>query len=115
VLDAGGTVRVPAGSLNGRPASVAVGFRPEKVRLGPSGAPASDGDNTLEGTVTDQSYVGVSTQYIVETPAGPIAVYLQNAEPGVRALARGDRVTLAWSPEATFVVENPDHREEQFA
>ena len=33
-LDAGGTVRVPSDRLNGRGGRIAVGFRPEKVRLG---------------------------------------------------------------------------------
>jgi spermidine/putrescine transport system ATP-binding protein len=101
---------VPAERLNGRQGRVAVGFRPEKVRLDRPGQ-STDGLNTLEGTVSDESYVGVSTQYIVETAAGPIAVYLQNAEPGATAHGRGDRVLLAWSPEATFVVENPEEEE----
>jgi spermidine/putrescine transport system ATP-binding protein len=112
-LDAGGVVRVPPERLDGRGGRVAVGFRPEKVRLEPAVAgAATDGLNTLEGTVTDQSYVGVSTQYLVETAAGPIVVYLQNAEPGVRALRQGDRVRLAWSPAATFVVETTEEESE---
>ena len=63
--------------------------------------------------MADESYVGVSTQYIVETAAGPVAVYLQNADPGARAHRRGDRVLLAWSPEATFVVDTPTQEEEE--
>ncbi|HSC90694.1 MAG TPA: ABC transporter ATP-binding protein, partial [Gaiellaceae bacterium] len=106
-LDAGGTVHVPDGSLNGRSGRVSVGFRPEKVRIDRAGTAAPDGLNRLEGTVADESYVGVSTQYIVETAAGPVAVYSQNANPGARAHGRGDRVLLAWSPESTFVVDTP--------
>jgi spermidine/putrescine transport system ATP-binding protein len=112
-LDAGGTVHVPRDRLNGRKGAVAVGFRPEKVRIDRAGTAAPDGLNRLEGTVADESYVGVSTQYIVETAAGPVAVYLQNADPGARAHRRGDRVLLAWSPEATFVVDTPTQEEEE--
>jgi len=112
-LDAGGAVHVPDGSLNGRSGRVSVGFRPEKVRIDRAGTAAPDGLNRLEGTVADESYVGVSTQYIVETAAGPVAVYSQNADPGARAHGRGDRVLLAWSPESTFVVDTPSQDEEE--
>ena len=41
----------------------------------------ADGHNHLTGTVVDASYIGVSTQYIVETRAGPrVMVYEQNIE-----------------------------------
>ena len=41
-LDAGGTVRVPSDLLNGRGGRIAVGFRPEKVRLGRADQALSD-------------------------------------------------------------------------
>ena len=72
-------VRVPSDRLNGRGGRIAVGFRPEKVRLG------AQRGRTARRHRERQSYVGVSTQYVVETAAGPIAVYLQNAEPGATA------------------------------
>ena len=50
---------------------------------------------------------------LIETAAGPIAVYQQNAEPGATAHGRGDRVTLAWSPDATFVVADSQPEEEE--
>ena len=110
-LDGGGDVRVPSSALAGRSGRVAVGIRPEKLRLAAPGGTRADGENVLEGVVSERSYIGVSTQYIVETPAGPVAVYAQNAEPGAgQAASAGERVTLAWSPEATFVV---DHTEEE--
>ncbi len=100
-LDAGaGDVRVQA--LEGRSGRVAVGIRPEKVRLG------SDEENVLEGTIAERSYVGVSTQYVVETPAGAITVYSQNVQPGAQAASEGDRVAVSWSPEASFVVDVPE-------
>ncbi len=99
---ADGTVlRVAAGALAGRTAgSVAVGVRPEKLRLDASGA------NVLRGTVTETAYVGVSTQYIVETPAADLVVYVQNAAPGAGTLAPGSAVSLSFDPDVAFVVDH---------
>ena len=105
-LDGGSEIRVPAGVLNGRRGRVGVGVRPEKVRL------RGDDDNVLEGVVAEQSYIGVSTQYVVETRAGALAVYVQNSEPGAAAARPGDRLALGWSPESTFVVDAPEEGHE---
>ena len=51
----------------------------------------------------EQAYIGVSTQYVVETAAGTITVYVQNTDPGAQLARPGDRVTLSWSPDATVV------------
>jgi spermidine/putrescine transport system ATP-binding protein len=80
---------------------VAIGVRPEKIRVG---APP-DGSNVLQGTVFERAYIGVSTQLIVDTPSGRITVYLQNTEPGAAAAEPGDSLTLSWGPESTFIVE----------
>jgi spermidine/putrescine transport system ATP-binding protein len=58
--------------------------------------------------VTESAYIGVSTQYIVETPAGFVTVYVQNGEPGATGHSVGDQLALSWSPESTFVVERPE-------
>jgi spermidine/putrescine transport system ATP-binding protein len=92
----GTLVRVPTDGRQGR---VALGVRPEKVRL------AEGGTNALPGTVRETAYVGVATQVIVDTPVGDVAVFHQNADAGAAVPAVGARVTLSWSPEATFVVE----------
>src|SRR5207237_1092916 len=60
-LDDGTTIRVPAESLRGRSGSIAVGIRPEKIR------PDGQDSNVLQGVVKERAYIGVSTQYIVET------------------------------------------------
>ena len=108
--DGDGAVRLRDGTVvralgaAGRKGRVAVGIRPEKIRVG--GAEA----NRLEGVVSEASYIGVSTQYLVDTPSGAVAVYVQNSDPGAGARAPGARVELTFSPEATFVVE-PPHEE----
>jgi spermidine/putrescine transport system ATP-binding protein len=97
-LTDGTEVRVLPQTLGGRTGSVHIGVRPEKLRLG-GGEP-----NTISGTVTESAYIGVSTQYILDTPAGPVAVYVQNDRLGGQ-MAAGQQVTLGWSPECTFVVD----------
>jgi spermidine/putrescine transport system ATP-binding protein len=98
-LDGGTTVSVAPGALDGRTGRVAVGIRPEKIRVG-SGAP-----NSLHGKVFERAYVGVATQYVVDTPAGRVMVYVQNAEPGAGMAAPGDPISIGFDPEATFVVD----------
>jgi ABC-type Fe3+/spermidine/putrescine transport system ATPase subunit len=101
----GPEVRVPARALAGRTGEVAVGIRPEKIELG-------DGhENVLGGTIVEQAYVGVATQYIVETECGLLTVYRQNASPGVNGAAPGERLTLSWSPDSTFVVDSMEGAE----
>jgi len=99
-LHNGTDVRVPAAALGGRTGQVAVGIRPEKIELG-NGQP-----NSLAGEVVEQAYVGVATQYIVDTDAGRLTVYRQNASPGLNGAAPGERLTLSWSPDSTFVVDS---------
>jgi spermidine/putrescine transport system ATP-binding protein len=101
-LDGGGEVRVPPAALNGRSGRVAVGVRPEKIRLGPSEA------NRIEGRVAETAYIGVATQYVVDTPHGSVQVYIQNADPGTGHAAAGETVTLSFDPDAAFVVETQE-------
>jgi spermidine/putrescine transport system ATP-binding protein len=100
-LDGGAEVGVTAAALDGRSGRVAVGIRPEKLRIGA-------GHNTLDGTVFERAYVGVSTQYVVDTPAGRITVYVQNTEPTAGLAAPGDAITISFDPEAAFVVDSTE-------
>ena len=74
-------------------------MRPEKITIGEGGA------NSLEGTVRETAYIGVATQLIVDTRAGEIQVFAQNIDAGGRVPPAGSSVTLSWSPDSTFVVE----------
>jgi spermidine/putrescine transport system ATP-binding protein len=95
-LDDGTEVRVPGESLNGRTGKVAVGVRPEKIRLG------HGEENQLSGRLLETAYVGVATQYVLETRAGNVSVYVQNSEPGSGEQAPSE---ISWSPDSTFVVD----------
>jgi spermidine/putrescine transport system ATP-binding protein len=99
-LRRGPEVRVRPEALQGRTGEVAVGIRPEKIALGQGQA------NVLDGTIVEEAYVGVATQYIVETDCGRLTVYRQNASPGLNGASPGQRLTLSWSPDSTFVVDS---------
>jgi spermidine/putrescine transport system ATP-binding protein len=106
-LTSGEKVRVPGRALNGAGPKVKVGVRPEKIRILPGSEPPEGADNTVRGRLRISTYVGVSSQYEVETPTGTtMTVYEQNlGGPGKWAPAPGEEVLLAWHPEHTFVVE----------
>jgi spermidine/putrescine transport system ATP-binding protein len=101
-LEDGAGVKVSAEALAGRHGRVAVGIRPEKMRIGGGHV------NTLAGTVFESAYVGVSTQYVVDTPAGRLTVYVQNMESGAVRASPGERITVGFDPEAAFVVDLPE-------
>jgi spermidine/putrescine transport system ATP-binding protein len=101
-LDEGTEVRVPREALNGRTGKVAVGVRPEKIRVG------HVEENRLTGRLLETAYVGVATQYVLETRAGNVSVYVQNSEPGARDQAPTE---ISWSPDSTFVVDSTEGAE----
>jgi spermidine/putrescine transport system ATP-binding protein len=74
-----------------------MGVRPEKIQVNASAA----GANNVPGTVTDTSYIGVSTQYLVALPWGQeLTVVRQND--GAAILRPGQEVYLSWEPAHTF-------------
>ncbi len=101
------SVRVPRSTLDGR-TRVDVGVRPEKIRMLARDTDAPASHNRLSGVVKDASYIGVSTQYIVETLHGAsVMVYEQNVERATKSelWEPGEEVLLTWAPEHSFVVE----------
>jgi spermidine/putrescine transport system ATP-binding protein len=103
-LDTGALVRA---QVDGRTGRVAAGVRPEKISLGPG-----SGENTLEGRVAETAYIGVATQVVVETQAGTVHVFAQNIDSGGRIPPPGSNVTLSWTPESTFVVDQEEEASE---
>jgi spermidine/putrescine transport system ATP-binding protein len=83
-----------------------VGIRPEKVLIAEVGEEIDAPGNHLDGgIVTDVSFVGVSTQYLVRMPWGQeLQVFEQNT--GRRRLfAHGEKVDLSWRPEYAFLLD----------
>ncbi|HEX6140826.1 MAG TPA: ABC transporter ATP-binding protein [Candidatus Limnocylindria bacterium] len=114
-LGDGTVLRVPAEYLNGA-TEIRLGVRPEKLRVVAVDGDQADGEagdlNLLGGVILDASYIGVSTQYLVETTDGHrLTVYAQNLETSgaAEALADGQRVRITWKPQHTFVIEAAEH------
>jgi spermidine/putrescine transport system ATP-binding protein len=84
--------------------SIIVGVRPEKMTVldGVDAGTIPDHHNRIDGRVTDVSYMGVSTQYLVMTPWDQeVIVFEQNVVVGDRSEV-GDEVVVHWSPRHTF-------------
>jgi spermidine/putrescine transport system ATP-binding protein len=84
-----------------------LGIRPEKVLIGEVGESIDAPGNSISGgVVSDVSFVGVSTQYLVRMPWGQeIQVFEQNT--GRRRLYRqGETVDISWRPEFAFLLDH---------
>lgn len=107
VAAGGGKLRLPADRCQAPAANggrLLLGIRPEKISLAhPDEADAiAEGRNRVTGRIIDSSFIGVSTQYVVESPAGKsLQVYEQNVERRA-GLAAGAEVVLHWNPAHTF-------------
>ncbi|MFB7236790.1 ABC transporter ATP-binding protein [Streptomyces sp. NPDC056269] len=107
VTAGGGRLRVPGDRCT--PAvrqggKVLVGVRPEKISLTHKDDADSipDGRNRVTGRIADSSFIGVSTQYVVNSPAGAeLQVYEQNVDRRA-GLLPGAEVVLHWNPAHTF-------------
>ncbi|MER6096947.1 ABC transporter ATP-binding protein [Streptomyces sp. NPDC001728] len=107
VTAGGGKLRVPGDRCTSavrQGGKVLVGVRPEKISLAHADDAGSiaEGRNRVAGRIVDSSFIGVSTQYVVNSPAGAeLQVYEQNIERDTR-LVPGAEVVLHWNPAHTF-------------
>lgn len=122
VVDIAGTkLEVPRDRAQRHAGVVTIGVRPEKLTLltekpkAGSGAAAS-GVNVLgPGTVTDVSFSGVSTQYLVEVPGvGTITVFAQNMVFGP-VVNRGSEVWVSWTVDHGFGLADEEGVSPRFA
>ena len=80
---------------------IVLGVRPEKLSLAPTGEQAGAGRNSITGRVTDASFTGVSTQYLVMTPWDTEwVVFEQNRSSAI--MRPGDEVNVTWEVAHTF-------------
>ncbi|KAA1427768.1 ABC transporter ATP-binding protein [Nocardioides antri] len=102
----GGTVTAPVERAATAEGKVWVGVRPEKVHLKPAGDPAGGRGNELrDAVVSDVSFAGVSTEYVVRLPSGQELMVFEQNHTSQRRLHSGDRVDLTWAPEHTFLLD----------
>ena len=83
-----------------------LGIRPEKIFASRENDSERTESNVLTGgRISDVSFIGVSTQYLVAMPWDQeLMVFEQNT--GRRApFKNGDAVDLSWSPEHTFLLD----------
>ena len=99
-------VSVPSGRTHTDGDQGWVGIRPEKVLIGEEGEQLDAPGNTIPGgVVSDVSFVGVSTQYLVRMPWGQeLQIFAQNTGRS-RIFGVGDRVELSWRPEYAFLLD----------
>ncbi|KAB7836399.1 ABC transporter ATP-binding protein [Streptomyces mobaraensis] len=103
---ADGKLALPAArcQVPARPGSkVLVGIRPEKIALthADDAGTVPEGRNRLRGRISSASFIGVSTQYLVDSPVAAggsgLSVYAQNVDRDPR-LVPGAEVLLHWNP-----------------
>jgi len=82
-------------------------IRPEKLRILDGGETAEAGMTAEPGTVEQVIYVGMNTRYAVRLDRGELLVAVrQNMDaPGKAESYEGRRVTLAWAPDHTYVLD----------
>jgi spermidine/putrescine transport system ATP-binding protein len=83
-----------------------VGIRPEKVLIGQPGEELDAPGHTVGGgVVSDVSFVGVSTQYLVRMPWGQELQVFQQNTGRTRMFRQGEQVELSWRPEYAFLLD----------
>jgi spermidine/putrescine transport system ATP-binding protein len=98
---------VPVETGQDRGASLRVAVRPEQVQIGKvDSAPPSDGSR-INGTISELVYLGMYTQFHVDTAAGRIVSH-RLADEATRKLEPGSGVTLSWAPEHAFMLSDSD-------
>jgi spermidine/putrescine transport system ATP-binding protein len=100
---AGSKLEVPRERAQRHSGVVTIGVRPEKLTLLAEKPMAASGVNVLgPGTVSDVSFSGVSTQYLVEIPGvGTVTVFAQNMVFGP-VVNRGSQVWVSWTVDHGF-------------
>jgi spermidine/putrescine transport system ATP-binding protein len=78
--------------------SLRVAVRPERIRIAAANGAAPDGGSRLEGTIAQIVYLGMYTQFHVETVAGQLVCHRLADEP-LGDLGAGSRVELTWDAE----------------
>ena len=70
-----------------------------------SNEPVSDGGSRVDGTIAEIVYLGMYTQFHVDTPAGRVVSHRLAGET-VTTLGLESRVVLSWEPEHTSVLDD---------
>src|SRR5919204_748321 len=75
-----------------------IAMRPEQVQIGTVQTAAPDGGSRLQGTIAEIIYLGMYTQFHVDTRVGRVVSH-RLADESLAALEVGSQVGLRWAPE----------------
>jgi spermidine/putrescine transport system ATP-binding protein len=101
----GTRLTVSAGRSRAVTDTIFLGVRPEKLRLAASADDVPAGHQHVPGVVTDSSYVGVSSQYLVRTGWGTeLSVFAPNTG-AERQVPLGAEVVAHWHPRHAFLLD----------
>jgi len=96
-------VVLPVGGETNTGDSFRVAVRPERVQIGRPGDSGVDGGTRLQGTVVQVVYLGMYTQFHIETAAGRLVSH-RLADELVDPPEPTTRVSVMWEPEHTAVL-----------
>jgi spermidine/putrescine transport system ATP-binding protein len=94
-------VTLPSGARTGDQLRVAV--RPERVSIGKPDVSTAEAGSRLEGTISEIVYLGMYTQFHVETRAGAVVCHRMGGE-SFEPFEHGQQVALWWDAEHTAVL-----------
>jgi spermidine/putrescine transport system ATP-binding protein len=101
----GSKIALPTANAEGRSGNIVIGVRPEKVKIGSRERAHELPRNQIPGVVTDASFTGLSTQYLVRAPWDQeLIVFEQNLSASER-FENGSEVLLAWEPRHAFALD----------
>ncbi|WP_332664292.1 ABC transporter ATP-binding protein [Aeromicrobium sp.] len=102
----GALASIPADRAHSESGKGWLGIRPEKVLIAEAGQPIdAPGDVITGGYITDVSFVGVSTQYMVKMPWGQELMVFEQNTGSRRMLTSGTKVDISWRPEYAFLLD----------
>jgi spermidine/putrescine transport system ATP-binding protein len=101
----GTTVRASKVTSSDVEGDVWIGVRPEKVILQRPGEGRDELNRLTGGRVSDVSFVGVSTQYLVRMASGQELMAFEQNTGERRPFAVGDDVDMTWLAEHTFLLD----------
>jgi spermidine/putrescine transport system ATP-binding protein len=105
VTASGGRFTVPVGRSRAATDTTYLGVRPEKLRLATTADEIPTGHQYVTGVVSDSSYLGVSSQYLVRTAWGTeLSVFAPNTGTE-RQVPLGAEVLAHWHPRHAFLLD----------
>jgi ABC-type Fe3+/spermidine/putrescine transport system ATPase subunit len=104
-LGEGERVIVAAGADARTGAAIRVATRPEQVQIEPVESGSPEGESRLEGTIDEIVFLGMYTQFHIDTRAGRVVSH-RLADESLSALDIGSRVALHWAPEHASLLDD---------